>query len=184
MRILNAIYSEILTMIKYMILSLPGRFGSIMRRKYWQKLNIKKNYSIGRNADILFESLFIIGENFILGDAAILDAGESKGVYIGDNVGFARNCFLRAANHKFDDVDISWMKQGHECASINYLDKVYSIVIEDDVWIGANVVILTGTHLSKGVIVAAGSVVSGFVKPYSVIIGNPARTIKNRLKVN
>jgi acetyltransferase-like isoleucine patch superfamily enzyme len=61
------------------------------------------------------------------------------------------------------------------------MNSTYSVVIEDDVWIGANVTILSGAHLSKGVVVVAGSVVSGFVKPYNVIIGNPARTLKNRL---
>ncbi len=54
------------------------------------------------------------------------------------------------------------------------------IVIDDDVWIGTNVLILSGVHIGKGAVVAAGSVVTKDVPPYAVVGGVPSRLIKYR----
>jgi acetyltransferase-like isoleucine patch superfamily enzyme len=54
------------------------------------------------------------------------------------------------------------------------------IVIEDDVWIGANVTILKGVTLHSGSVIAAGSVVVKDVPKNNVVAGNPAKTIKIR----
>jgi acetyltransferase-like isoleucine patch superfamily enzyme len=54
------------------------------------------------------------------------------------------------------------------------------INIEDDVWLGMNVIILSGVTISKGVIVAAGSVVTRDIPPYAIVGGVPARIIKYR----
>lgn len=51
--------------------------------------------------------------------------------------------------------------------------------IEDDVWIGASVLILKGVHIGKGAIVGAGSVVTNDVPEYCVVAGNPALVVKN-----
>lgn len=53
-----------------------------------------------------------------------------------------------------------------------------SIVIEDDVWIGANVVILKGVHIGRKSVIAAGSIVLSDVPAYSLVAGNPAKIIK------
>lgn len=52
------------------------------------------------------------------------------------------------------------------------------VVIEDDVWIGANCFILKGVTIGKGSIIGAGSVVNNDVKPFSVYAGNPAVFVK------
>jgi tetrahydrodipicolinate N-acetyltransferase len=54
------------------------------------------------------------------------------------------------------------------------------IIIEDDVLIGANSVILPGSHLHKGSVVGAGSVVQGAVDEYAIVAGTPARVIGSR----
>ena len=54
------------------------------------------------------------------------------------------------------------------------------IVIEDDVWIGANCVILPGVHIGYGAVVAAGSVVTRNVPSYALVAGVPAKVIKYR----
>ena len=54
------------------------------------------------------------------------------------------------------------------------------IVVEDDVWIGANCVILDGAIIRKGAVVGAGSVVSGELAAYTVYAGNPLRQIRRR----
>jgi len=69
--------------------------------------------------------------------------------------------------------------------NVYFLNKTDSITkgdinIEDDVWIGANSIILSGVKLSRGTIVGAGSVVTKSTEPYSIVGGNPARLIKYR----
>ena len=54
------------------------------------------------------------------------------------------------------------------------------ITVEDDVWIGANSVILPGVHINKGAIIGAGSVVTKDIPPYAIAVGNPAKVIKYR----
>jgi virginiamycin A acetyltransferase len=54
------------------------------------------------------------------------------------------------------------------------------IILEDDVWVGENVLILSGVKLGKGTVVAAGSVVVKNTPPYSIVGGNPAKVIKYR----
>lgn len=58
------------------------------------------------------------------------------------------------------------------------------IVIEDDVWIGANAIILKGVTLGKGCVVAAGAVVTKSVPAYALVGGNPAKVIKEQIKHN
>lgn len=54
------------------------------------------------------------------------------------------------------------------------------IIIEDDVWIGANAIILSGVTIGEGAIIGAGSVVTKNVEPYTIFAGNPAKKIKMR----
>ncbi|MDL2305398.1 acyltransferase, partial [Bacteroides sp. OttesenSCG-928-D19] len=72
-------------------------------------------------------------------------------------------------NHNFEDVNIPIDEQGVD---------TLPVVIEDDVWIGANAVILPGVTVGKHSVIAAGSVVSRSVPPYSVCAGIPAKVIK------
>lgn len=58
------------------------------------------------------------------------------------------------------------------------------IVLDDDVWIGYNVTILSGVHIGQGAIVAAGAVVTKDVPPYAIIGSVPARIIKYRFSPN
>ena len=54
------------------------------------------------------------------------------------------------------------------------------IVLEDDVWIGQDSIILSGVTIGRGSVIAAGSVVTKSVEPYSIVGGNPARLIRYR----
>ena len=54
------------------------------------------------------------------------------------------------------------------------------VIIEDDVWCGANVTILKGVTIGHGSVVAAGAVVTQSFPPYSIIGGVPAKLIKMR----
>jgi len=54
------------------------------------------------------------------------------------------------------------------------------IRIENDVWIGDRATILSGTKIGTGSVIGSGAIVSGVVEPYSIVVGNPAKTIKKR----
>lgn len=58
------------------------------------------------------------------------------------------------------------------------------IIIDDDVWLGANVIVLSGVHIGRGAIIAAGAVVDKDIAPYSICGGVPAREIKKRFSDN
>ena len=90
-------------------------------------------------------------------------------VTIGNDVRLAQNVVLSGLNHNYSDNDRPIHEQGVTTAPIT---------IEDETWIGANAVIVAGRTVGKHSIVAAGSVVTRDVPPYSVVAGNPARIIK------
>jgi maltose O-acetyltransferase len=98
-----------------------------------------------------------------------------KFTYIGNNVMMARDVMIITQNHEFKDLSISMNRQGF---------RDYSpVVIEDDVWIGARVIILPGVHIKEGAIISAGAVVADDVEPYSIVGGVPARFIKSRKSI-
>ncbi|MBE7081631.1 MAG: maltose O-acetyltransferase [Clostridiales bacterium] len=77
-----------------------------------------------------------------------------------------------AQNHCTSNPDIPMREQG--------MAEIKPITIEDDVWIGARVVVLPGVTIGKGSVIGACAVVSKDVPPYSVFVGNPGRVVKNR----
>lgn len=106
-----------------------------------------------------------IGNNTMIGVGNVVIGPVS----IGNNVMLAQNVVVSGLNHNFEDVTLPPLLQ-------NVNAKI--IVISDDVWIGANVVITAGITIGKHAVIGAGSVVTKNVLPYSVYVGNPARMIK------
>lgn len=159
-------------------------FGTRMRLYYWsKKFNLKTKPVIGRGSK-LYGPTIVIGNHFTCGENVEISATKSKGIYIGNDVLMARGVYIRGANHRFEDINIPIWKQGHYAASINHAGNEYSIIIEDDVWIAANVMILSGARIGKGSVVAAGAVViNANYPPNSIIAGVPAKVIKSRFPV-
>ena len=54
--------------------------------------------------------------------------------------------------------------------------------IGNDVWVGANAMIMSGVSIQDGAIIAAGAIVTKNVSPYTIVAGNPAKTVKKRFK--
>jgi acetyltransferase-like isoleucine patch superfamily enzyme len=93
------------------------------------------------------------------------------GMKIGDYVMIGPYCLFASVHHKFDDFRKPMIFQKPE---------VRQIIIESDVWIGANVTVLPGVKIGRGAIVAAGAVVSKNVHPFSIVGGVPAKLIRQR----
>jgi acetyltransferase-like isoleucine patch superfamily enzyme len=157
------------------------RLGNLCRTWIWRK--VLKNPSVvyfGHQANIVGKKQLVLGKNFTFGDFASIEIGMSDPVFIGDDVSLARYTYLRSANHKFSSREVPINVQGHTAKKINFRNNSFSIVIEEDVLVGAFSVILSGTHIGRGSVVAAGSVLSGTFPEFSIIVGNPARAISQR----
>lgn len=61
--------------------------------------------------------------------------------------------------------------------SLNQKSFDQDIIVEEDVWIGANVTLLNGVHIGRGCSIGAGTVVRGKIPPYAMLIGNPCKII-------
>ena len=59
-------------------------------------------------------------------------------------------------------------------------DTIIKTIIENDVWIGDNVMIMPGIRIGTGAVLAAGAIVTKNVEPYSIVGGNPAKLIRKR----
>lgn len=108
----------------------------------------------------------VIGDDCAINSGTVIYTGN--GIQIGDAVLIAANCTLAPTNHAFADRAKRIREQG-------FLPSKGGIVIEDDVWLGANVVVLDGAVIGKGCVVAAGSIVRGRLEPYSIYSGTPAK---------
>ncbi len=112
-----------------------------------------------------------IGRNSTINSGVVIYSGN--GVDIGEDVLIAANCTLAPVNHAFQSKKIKIVHQGFQAGK-------GGIVIEDDVWIGANCVILDGAVLRKGCVVGANSLVNAELAPYSINLGSPARQVGMR----
>jgi acetyltransferase-like isoleucine patch superfamily enzyme len=114
-------------------------------------------------------SSLLIGENTYIGEMNNLRAAGGV-IRIGNNVILSQFVTVVASNHGIDRSQLirnqRWTRS--------------TVTIEDDVWIGAGCVILPGSHIGVGAVIAANSVVKGRVEPYSVVGGSPARRLKER----
>lgn len=98
---------------------------------------------------------------------------------IGNNIVFGPAPTIVTGNHRIDVVG-KYIVDSHEKLSEN--DK--EVIIEDDVWVGANVTILMGVTIGRGSVIAAGAVVNKSCPPYSIIGGIPAKILKPRFSID
>jgi acetyltransferase-like isoleucine patch superfamily enzyme len=113
----------------------------------------------------------VIGADCAINSGVVIYTGN--GVIIGDAVAIAANCTLAPTNHAVADVTKRIRDQGFQPSK-------GGIVIEEDAWLGANVVVLDGAIIRRGAVIAAGSVVRGEVPAYEIHAGVPARRIGQR----
>ncbi|HEV7346192.1 MAG TPA: acyltransferase [Devosia sp.] len=127
---------------------------------------------------VLGEQSWVAGHALVRGDVELGGhctvnpyAMISGRVRCGDGVRIASHVSIVGFNHGFDDPDVPIHKQKHESLGIS---------IEDDVWIGANAVVLDGVTVGRGAVIAAGAVVSKDVPPLAIVGGVPAKVVRYR----
>lgn len=129
---------------------------------------------VGKDVNIEAGAAFGSGAQIVLGDRSGLgvDADIHGPVTIGDDVMMGPRCTILTRNHRIDDVTVSMNQQG--------FGDYQPVVIEDDVWIGANVTIMPGVRVGTGSVLAAGAVVAHDVPPFSIVGGVPAKVLRDR----
>lgn len=146
-----------------------GAFGSLVRysinKSVFNRLGVAcyfGSYTIVKNGTTIN-----IGDRFSLHEFSYIDG--IGGVDIGNDVSVANGCSIISFEH-------GWHLP---CTAIKYNPVTCNRVsIDDDVWIGAGVRILSGTYIESRVIVAAGSVVKGRLESGWIYAGVPAKQVK------
>lgn len=128
-----------------------------------------ENLGVYPNVLIHYPSNLSVGSFVTFNSRVMIDAPCE--VTIGDHVLVGPGVVINSANHRFDDLSRPIRTQGHNRAPI---------VIEDDVWVGANAVIVAGVTIGRGAVVGAGAVVTKDVPAETMVGGVPAKVIRHR----
>ena len=115
--------------------------------------------------------ILTIGDNTFIGEFNNIRATGGE-IIIGNNCNISQHCTLVSSNHSIvKGINISEQK---------WDETKVGIFIGDDVWIGANSVVLPGVRIGNGAVIGAGSVVTKNIPDNAICVGNPARVIKFR----
>ena len=95
-------------------------------------------------------------------------------LHIGNYVLVGAYCYIGGGNHELKSIDVPMAKQGFRGKG--------GVFIEDDVWLGASVVVQDGVRIGKGSVIGACSLVNKDIPPYSIAYGVPARIHESRKK--
>lgn len=188
----GALLNEVREYLDTLVSMLPGQTGALVRARHyaWRLARLGPGARIGVGFRALSPENITIGAHFTtlanctlsataggrveiaddvsLAANVVLDAGAGGLIRVGNGSGIAHNGVLRSSAHNYADSERPFKSQGHTPGTI---------IVDDDVWVAAGVILLPGTHLRRGCVVASGSVVSGTVQAFSVVAGNPARVI-------
>ena len=165
-----------------------------LRAHFWRLLGYKigKHTNIGSSVLLSNALKLKIGSYCKITSGTRIEPGtSSNGITIGNHVDISRNCWVVgsgdiiiknyvrfapnvaviSSNHNYSDIEKRIADQGAVSEPIT---------IEEDCWLGINVVVTAGVTIGRGSVVGANAVVTKNVKPYSVVGGVPAKLIKYR----
>lgn len=147
--------------------SMPGVTGWWLRRLFLgTRMTLGKNVMIDEGVRFDRPENVQVGSNAFIGRGSFVHGGG--GVSIGNDVLIGPGVKIWTTDHRFDSRALPMRQQGHDFGPVS---------IGDDVWLGANAVVLKDVTIGEGAVVAAGSVVTKDVPPYAVVAGVPARQI-------
>jgi acetyltransferase-like isoleucine patch superfamily enzyme len=152
------------------------------------------NIIIPENATLLLGDNCYVGRHVELGPRGHIEIGSHTSVQdrcimlgnvtLGRYCAIAPNVYISSGRHYFDLMP-SWLIKDQDkwVANDKGLASIHSkpVIIEDDCWLGINVVVMSGVTIGKGAVVGANSVVTNDVEPYTVVAGAPAKFVKKRL---
>ena len=142
------------------------------------------NIKIGIGSKIQFSHIsgnVSIGKYTSIWGPNITIASHCNHISIGSFCSIARNVSIQESNHNPYKITTYNILRNLFDQSVNSdMISKGSIEIGNDVWIGANAIILSGCSIGNGAIIASGSIVTKNVPHYAIVVGNPAKIIKYR----
>lgn len=136
--------------------------------RLWYYRKIMK-FIIGEHSSILLGCSFDAAKGLYIGDNTVINNGcrldTRGGIKIGNNVSISADTIILTADHDMDN---------------NFKGRNKGVSIEDYVWTGTRSMVLPGVTLKKGVVIAAGAIVTKDVEENSVVGGLPAKLIRTR----
>lgn len=150
--------------------SVPWSFGSRQARVHLARVfapGIHPTANIEHGASLTSTQL-TVGARSGIG----IDCWVQGPLTVGNDVMMGPECRIFTQNHASSDAARPMRDQGFEAPE--------PVVIDDDVWLGARAMIMPGTRIGRGSIVAAGAVVTKDVPPFTVVAGVPARPVRQR----
>jgi chloramphenicol O-acetyltransferase type B len=154
----------------------------IQRKLIYRKYDIESGFHAGKRVRLWAKKTLKIGKNFYIGRDSFIETD----CIIGDNVIFGNKVgVVGKYDHHYQQVGhpvrmaMAIRDSDYNWKGLNLVTKIGS-----DVWIGYGSTILQGIQIGDGAIVAAGSVVTKDILPYSIYAGNPARKIADRFNTN
>lgn len=165
----------------------PISIKQLLRLKLDKLFHIKRNDEYGLMAETAYlspDTILFSKKNLCMEEHTSIPGGamilNPRSKFIMKKRSFASyNLCVCPGNHAV--VKGMWKNEVSDAVKDKmFPDKRFDkdIVVEEDVWMGINVTLLSGAHIGRGCIIGAGCVVSGTTPPYSVIVGNPWRIIK------
>ena len=145
----------------------------LLIRKSLKKCGV--NFRFGPNSQFNDHRLIEIGNNVFFGDRATIACIIP--VKIGNDVMFGPEVMIMGGDHNILEI-------GKKMIDSHSGGKNIPVSIEDDVWIGARVIILKGVQIKEGAVVGAGSLVTKNVLPYSINAGVPSKCIRCRFTID
>jgi len=134
------------------------------------KMHIAGNPRIHPSASLRCGENIYVGTNSHINQFCRVWASPSSKVVMGDNLLMGPGVKIFSSNHGTDSVSSMNVQ--------SFSEK--DIIIGNDVWIGANCVVLSGVTIGDGAVIAAGAVVSKDIPPNTIAGGVPAKVIKSR----
>lgn len=130
----------------------------------------------GKNVNIERGAYFGSGKELVIGDNSGLgiNCHVHPNTIIGKNVMMGPNCYMLNSAHIFDKVDVPIIDQGMKKGNAQ-------VIIEDDVWIGQDVTIVSDKTIKKGTIIGACCVLTKNFPEFSIVGGNPSKLLRSRL---
>lgn len=114
---------------------------------------------------------FVVGNGTYIGEYNNIRVAGGE-IIIGQNCLISQHITMVSSNHSISKT--------LQIKNQSWTTEKNFIHIGDDVWIGANSVILPGVTIHDGAVVAAGSIITKDIPPYAIVAGNPARILKYR----
>lgn len=164
----------------YLIFHFFSRLSKAIRivilKSQWA--SCKKNVRFFPSDSYFTYSNISLGNDVYIGPRATFISSDST-IKIGNKVMFGPGVTISTGDHNISKIGI-YIKDNRTKDQTD--DQ--PVIIQDDVWIGANVTILKGVIIERGAVVAAGALVTKTVKAYTIVGGVPAKFLKKRFSLS